>query len=107
MIYLDNAATTRPKPPAVAEAVLPALPKQEGVTWGVAFLEYVRAKRPFLRVGIEVLSSSDAEFRFAGAVFPLKRGKVRPLEFRMDPRLKSCYGAGKPGAWKRLMSFGN
>ena len=72
---------------AVAEAVLPALPKLEGV---------------------EVLSSSaDAEFRFAGAVFPLKKGKVRPLEFRMDPRLKSCYGAGKPGAWKRLMSFGN
>ena len=93
---------------AVAEAVLPALPKLEGVTWGVAFLEYVRSKRPFLRVGIEVLSSSaDAEFRFAGAVFPLKKGKVRPLEFRMDPRLKSCYGAGKPGAWKRLMSFGN
>ena len=104
-----NLKNSDPALKAAAAAVANALPDpEEKISWGIAFLEYVRAKEPFLRVGLELVApEKDSEFKFAGSVFSLKKGRLLALEFRMDPLLKNCSHAAKAGLWKRLMSFGN
>ncbi len=80
-------------------------PERE-LTWGIAFMDYVRTGIPRLRVGIEASAAHDMTLKIAGTPFPLKAGKKLALEFDVDPLLTTLSNPRKAGLRKRLLSFG-
>ena len=77
------------------------------LTWGIAFMDYVRSGTPHLHVGIEVSAVHDMTLELAGTPFPLKAGKRLALEFDIDPLLTTLSNPRRAGWRKRLLAFGN
>lgn len=80
---------------------------ESDLTWGIAFIDYVRLPEPRLHAGIEVAALRDLELEFAGVKFPLNAGKRLALEFDIDPLLTTLSNPRKAGRLKKILAFQN